>query len=84
MKYGCDLMPQQRGFIDSKLYTWYELMRRRSVTGIILDPKGGDEGSVSPGVEKSLRTVHRERDDDDDVKHSSRDRPDTVRKVGRG
>ena len=43
--------------------TWYELMRRRNVTGVILDPKGGDAGSASPGVEKSLRTVQRERDD---------------------
>ena len=38
-------------------------MRRRNVTGLILDPKGGDAGSVSPGVRKSLRTVQRERDD---------------------
>ena len=29
----------------------------------ILDPKYGDAGSVSPGVEKSLRTVQKERDD---------------------
>ena len=28
-----------------------------------LGPKGGDAGGVSPGVEKSLRTVQRERDD---------------------
>ena len=38
-------------------------MRRRNVTGVILDPKGGDARSVYPGVEKSLRTVQRERDD---------------------
>ena len=38
-------------------------MRRRNFTGIILDPKGGDAGSVSPGVEKSLRTVLKERGD---------------------
>ena len=38
-------------------------MRRRNVTGGILDPKGGDAGSVSPGVGKSLRNVQRERDD---------------------
>ena len=38
-------------------------MRRRNVTGVILDPKGGDAGSVSRGVGKSLRTVQRERDD---------------------
>ena len=38
-------------------------MRRRNVTGVILDPKGGDAGSVSPGVEKSFRTVQRERDE---------------------
>ena len=38
-------------------------MRRRNVTGVSLDPKSGDAGSVSPGVEKSLRTVQRERDD---------------------
>ena len=37
-------------------------MRRRNVR-VILDPKGGDAGSVSPGVGKSLRTVQRERDD---------------------
>ena len=37
-------------------------MRRRNVTGVILDPKGGDAGSVSPGVARSLRTVQRERD----------------------
>ena len=30
---------------------------------LILDPKGGDAGSVSLGVGKSLRTVQRERDD---------------------
>ena len=54
-------MPQQRGLIDPKLYTNY--LRRRNVTGVILDPKGGDAGSVSPGVGKSLRTVQRERDD---------------------
>ena len=47
-KYGCDLIPQQRGLINPKLYTEYELMRRRNVTGVILDPKGGDAGSV-PG-----------------------------------
>ena len=38
-------------------------MRRRNVTGEILDPNGRDEESVSPGVEKSLRAVQRERDD---------------------
>ena len=38
-------------------------MRRRNFTGIVLDPKGGDAGSVSRGVEKSLRAVQRERDD---------------------
>ena len=38
-------------------------MRRRNVTVEMFDPKGGDAGSVSPGVEKSLRTVQRERDD---------------------
>ena len=38
-------------------------MRRRNVVGVILDPKSGDAGSVSPGVGKSLRTVQRERDD---------------------
>ena len=38
-------------------------MRRRHVAGEILDPKRGDAGNVSPGVEKSLRTVQRERDD---------------------
>ena len=37
-------------------------MRRRNVTGVILDPKSGDVGSVFPGVGKSLRTVQRERD----------------------
>ena len=30
---------------------------------VILDPKGGDAGIVSPGVGKSLRTVQGERDD---------------------
>ena len=30
---------------------------------VILDPKSGDTGSVSPGVGKGLRTVQRERDD---------------------
>ena len=38
-------------------------MRRRTVTGVILDPKSGDAGSVSPGVGESLRTAQRERDD---------------------
>ena len=38
-------------------------MRQRNVTGVILDPKSGDAGGVSPGVGKSLRTVQRERDD---------------------
>ena len=52
-------MPQQRGLTDPKC----ELMRRRNVTRVILDPKGGEAGSVSPGVGKSLRTVQRERDD---------------------
>ena len=33
-KYGCDLMPQQRGLIDPKLYEVYELMRRRNGTGV--------------------------------------------------
>ena len=37
-------------------------MRRRNVTGVIVGPKGGDAGNVSPGVGKSLRTVQRERD----------------------
>ena len=37
-------------------------MRRRNVTRVIVDPKRGDAGSVSPGVEKSLRNVQRERD----------------------
>ena len=60
--YGCDLMPQQRGLIDPKLNS-YEFMRRRNVTEVILDPKSGDTGSVSPGVGKSLRSVQRERDD---------------------
>ena len=36
-------------------------MRRRNITGVVLDPKGGDAGSRSPGVGKSLRTVQRER-----------------------
>ena len=27
-------------------------MRRRNVVGVILDPKSGDAGSVSPGVGK--------------------------------
>ena len=52
-------MPQQRGLTDPKC----ELMRRRNVTRVILDPKGGEAGSVSPGVGKSLRTVQSERDD---------------------
>ena len=47
----------------SLIPTIYELMRRRNVIGVILDPKGGDAGSVPPGLEKSLRTVQRERDD---------------------
>ena len=39
-------------------------MRRRNVTRrVILEPKGGDAGSVAPGVGKGLRTVQRERDD---------------------
>ena len=38
-------------------------MRRRNVTAVILNPNGGDAGSVSLGVGKSLRTVQRERDD---------------------
>ena len=38
-------------------------MRRRNVTGVILNTKGGDARIVSPGVRKSLRTVQRERDD---------------------
>ena len=38
-------------------------MRRRNVTGVILDPNIGDAENVSPGVGKSLRTVQRERDD---------------------
>ena len=38
-------------------------MRRRNVTGVILDVKGGDAGRVSPGVGKSLRTAQRERED---------------------
>ena len=54
---------RSRGLIDPKLYTKYELMRRRNVTGVILDPNDGDAGSVSPGAGKSLRAVQRERDD---------------------
>ena len=38
-------------------------MRRRNVTGVILDPKGGDAGSVCLGLGKSLQTVQVERDD---------------------
>ena len=38
-------------------------MRRRKVTGVILDPKDGDAGSVSLGMGKSLPTVQRERDE---------------------
>ena len=38
-------------------------MRRRNVTGEILDSKSGDAGIMSPGVGKSLWTVQRERDD---------------------
>ena len=49
-------------------------MRRRNVTGVILDPKSGDAGSASLSVGKSLRTVQRARLFND--KHSSRDRPD--------
>ena len=37
-------------------------MRRRNVTGVILDRIGGDAGSMPPGAEKSLRTVQRDRD----------------------
>ena len=33
------------------------------IGAVILYPEGWDAGSVSPGVEKSLRTVQRERDD---------------------
>ena len=32
-------------------------MPHARVYRVILDPKGGDAGSVSPGVEKSLRVV---------------------------
>ena len=42
---------------------YIQLMRRRNVTGVILDPNDGDAGSVSLGVGKSLRIVQRERDD---------------------
>ena len=38
-------------------------MRRRNVTGVIVDPISGNAGSASPGVGKSLRAVQRERDD---------------------
>ena len=38
-------------------------MRRRRVTEVFLDHKGGDAKSVSPGVGKSLRTVQKERYD---------------------
>ena len=38
-------------------------MRRRNVTGVMLDSKGGDAGRVSPGEGKSLRTLQGERDD---------------------
>ena len=54
-------------------------MRRRSVTGVILDPKGGDAGSVSPGVGESLRTVQRDRDDLTTSTHLAID-PTTARK----
>ena len=35
----------------------------QAVHTVILDPQSGDADSVSPGVEKTLRTVQRERDD---------------------
>ena len=54
-------------------------MRRRDVTGVTLDPKSGDTGSVSPGVGKSLRTVQRERDDLMTSTHLAID-PTTARK----
>ena len=58
-------------------------MRRRNFTGIILDPKGGDAGSVSPGVEKSLRAVQRERDDLTTTTRLAID-PTTARKSRKG
>ena len=58
-------------------------MRRRNVTGVILDPKSGDAGSVSTGVGKRLRTVQRERDDLTTSNRLAID-PTTARKLGRG
>ena len=58
-------------------------MRRRNFTGIILDPKGGDAGSVSRGVEKSLRAVQRERDDLTTTTRLAID-PTTARKSRKG
>ena len=46
-------MPQQRGLIDPKLYTWYELVRRRNVTGIILETKKRGRTKCVPGCGKA-------------------------------
>ena len=56
-KYRCDIMPQQRGFIDPKLYTKYELKRRQTVTVVILEQDPGDGRRPSPGGEKSLLAI---------------------------
>ena len=49
-------------------------MRRRNVTGVILYPKSGDAGSVSPSVDKASG-LYRESEIIYD-KRLSRDRPD--------
>ena len=53
--------PVTRGVLHTNSNTCYCHFFVES-TSVILDPKGGDAGSVSPGVEKSLRTVQRGRD----------------------
>ena len=46
------------------LYCKIQIGLKKDYNGrVILDPKGADAGSVSPGVGKSLRTVQKERDD---------------------
>ena len=41
----------------SLIQTIHELMRRRSVTGVILDPKGGDTLPASPPLGSKITPV---------------------------
>ena len=47
-------------------------MRRRNVTGVAVEPKGGDRGSVSPGLEKNSG-LYRERDDSATITRLAKD-----------